>query len=73
MQHPQFVLAQPAYLREEARLAAAMHDTAGAIHAYEQFLALRDRPDAGVMSQQVREARSHLERLRGIAGGPAVH
>jgi hypothetical protein len=36
----------PEYLREEARLAATVGDTAGAIEAYRHYFALRDsRPD----------------------------
>jgi hypothetical protein len=35
----------PEYLREEGRLAAAVGDTAGAIKAYEHYLALREDPD----------------------------
>jgi tetratricopeptide (TPR) repeat protein len=35
----------PEYLREEGRLAAALGDTAGAIEAYEHYLALREDPD----------------------------
>lgn len=33
------------FLREEGRLAAATGDTAGAVQAYEHYLALRDDPE----------------------------
>jgi hypothetical protein len=35
----------PEYLREEARLAATVGDAAGAIRAYQHYLALRENPD----------------------------
>jgi hypothetical protein len=37
--------ALPEYLREEGRLAAMVGDTAGAIEAYQHYLALREDPD----------------------------
>jgi serine/threonine-protein kinase len=38
-------LSAPEYLREEGRLAATVGDTAGAIQAYNYYLALREDPD----------------------------
>jgi len=40
-----FFFALPEYLREEGRLAALVGDTAGALRAYNHYLALREDPD----------------------------
>ena len=58
-----FAMLLPAYLREEGRLAAITGDTAGAIRAYQHYLRLRDRPDAGPMAEEVRQVRAHLADL----------
>jgi eukaryotic-like serine/threonine-protein kinase len=52
------------YLREEGRLAALTGDRAGAIRAYQHFLALRSDPEAALESQ-VKQVRAELTRLRG--------
>lgn len=56
-------LVQPALWRMEARLSAITGDTARAIHAYQRFLQLRDRPDTETLVAEVDSARAHLARL----------
>lgn len=63
MQVANFTVVVPAQLRAEGRLAAVLGDTAGAIRAYEQYLALRDLPDAGPMQAEVQGVRRHLAEL----------
>ena len=58
-----YYLLEPEYLREEGRLATMVHDTAGGIRAYRQFLAIRDRPDPGPMYDDVRWVRERLSEL----------
>jgi serine/threonine-protein kinase len=65
MQHPQFTLVEPAYLRDEGRLAALVGDTAGAVRAYTYYLAIRDQPDPGPMTREVEQVRKHLAMLTG--------
>jgi hypothetical protein len=55
----------PAYLREEGGLAALTGDTVGAIRAYQHYLKLRDQPDPGPMTDQVREVKANLGELVG--------
>ena len=54
----------PAVLRLEGRLAATVGDTSGAVSAYTHYLTLRDKPDAGPMSNEVAEVRAHLAQLQ---------
>ncbi|MES2125166.1 MAG: serine/threonine-protein kinase, partial [Gemmatimonadota bacterium] len=49
---PAFTWSLPAFLRQEGRLAAAAGDTAGAIHAYDQYLTLRTDPDPPFKAQR---------------------
>jgi DNA-binding SARP family transcriptional activator/TolB-like protein len=51
------------YLREEGRLAARLGDRAGAIRAYEHFLALRSDPEPVLRPERDR-IRAELERLK---------
>jgi DNA-binding SARP family transcriptional activator len=51
------------YLREEGRLAAITGDTAGAIRAYEHYVALRSRPEQS-LRPQVDSIHVALERLK---------
>ena len=55
-------LVHPLMLREEGRLAAIVGDTAGAIRAYEHYLAIRTNPDAAVQPEvdEVRQALAEL-------------
>lgn len=53
----------PATLREEGRLAALSGDTAAAVLAYEHYLRLRDAPEPGPMSEEVRRVQAHLATL----------
>lgn len=62
--HFYYTIVLPAHLREEGRLAALVGDTAGAIHAFEQYLDLRDRPDPGPLSAEVSSVRAQLAGLR---------
>jgi hypothetical protein len=55
---------EPASWFLEARLAAQVGDTAGAVRAYTRFLEIRDRPDPGPFAEQVRQARDRLAALR---------
>ena len=50
------------YLREEGRLAALAGDTAGAIGAYQHYLALRSNPEPALMPQ-TEQVRAELARL----------
>jgi tetratricopeptide repeat protein len=52
------------YLREEARLAATLGDRAGAIQAYQHYLALRSDPETSV-EPEVRAVKAELARLVG--------
>jgi serine/threonine protein kinase len=52
----------PEYLREEGRLAAMVGDTAGAIEAYQHYLALREDPDHPWRAQWD-SVRAELDRL----------
>jgi tetratricopeptide (TPR) repeat protein len=61
--HRMYYLTAPAYLRAEGRVSALLADTAGAIAAYNAYLALRDQPDAGPMQAQVAQVRDHLVQL----------
>ena len=47
----------------EGRLAIAAGDTAGAVYAYRRYLEIRDMPDPGMMTDDVRVARRQLARL----------
>jgi len=58
-----YYLLEPRYLREEGRLATIVGDTAGATQALRHYLVLRDRPDPGPMSDDVRWARTRLSEL----------
>ena len=60
--HPPLCV-EPRYLREEGRLAMIVGDTAGATQALRHFLVLRDRPDPGPMSDDVRWVRTRLSGL----------
>ncbi|MEP6591771.1 MAG: serine/threonine-protein kinase [Gemmatimonadota bacterium] len=42
---PSYLWSLPAFLRQEGRLAATVGDTAGAMRAYDQYLAMRANPD----------------------------
>jgi eukaryotic-like serine/threonine-protein kinase len=55
------------YLREEGRLAASLNDRAGAIKAYQQYLALRSNPEPSVKAE-VREVKRELAKLVGEPG-----
>jgi len=55
------------FLREEARLAQQVGDRAGAIRAYQEYLALRYRPDS-VIQVEVDQMRAELARLVGETG-----
>ena len=50
------------FLREEGHLAALMGDTAGAIRAYQHYLALRPDPEPEV-KPEIQEVRAELARL----------
>jgi hypothetical protein len=52
------------FLREEGRLAALTGDTAGAIHAYQHYLALRSNPEPR-LRPEVERVRGDLTRLLG--------
>jgi tetratricopeptide (TPR) repeat protein len=60
-----FYMMVPAYRREEGRLAAALGDTAGAIRAYQQYLALRSDPDPGPKASEVDSVRANLAQFLG--------
>jgi tetratricopeptide (TPR) repeat protein len=60
---PPFYILVPAYRREEGRLAAALGDTAGAIRAYQHYLALRSDPDPGPKTSEVDSVKAHLAQL----------
>jgi tetratricopeptide (TPR) repeat protein len=53
----------PAVLREEGRLSELTGDTAAAVLAYEHYLRLRDAPEPGPMSDEVRRVQAHLATL----------
>ena len=53
------------FLREEGRLAAMTGDTAGAIHAYNHYLALREGPDYEPWRQERDQVRHELAALVG--------
>ena len=56
-----------AYLREEARLAATVGDTAGAVEAYRHYFALRDtRPDLPTWAEQWDSMRVEYGALTGV-------
>lgn len=57
-------VAAPAVWLAEGRVAALAGDTAGAIHAWSQYLALRDQPDPGPMADEVESVRGRLAGLR---------
>ena len=48
---PTYLWSLPAFLRQEGRLAALTGDKAGAIRAYDEYLALRRNPDAPLRPQ----------------------
>jgi hypothetical protein len=52
------------FLQEEGRLAALTGDTAGAIRAYQHYLALRPNPEPEV-KPEVERVRGELARLVG--------
>jgi hypothetical protein len=54
----------PRYLEEEAKLAAATGDRAGAIRAYRHYLTLMAEPDSAYLPA-VREARAQVAKLVG--------
>jgi hypothetical protein len=57
----------PEYLREEARLAAVMGDTTGAVEAYRHYFALRDsRPDHPTWAAQWDSMRVEYGELTGV-------
>jgi hypothetical protein len=57
----------PEYLREEAKLAATVGDTAGAVEAYRHYFALRDsRPDHPTWSAQWDSMRVEYGELTGV-------
>lgn len=58
----------PAYHREEGQLAAQAGDTAGAVHGYKRYLALRDDPSPGSIADEVKRVRAHMAEL--IAASP---
>jgi len=49
---PPYLWSLPAFLRQEGRLAGLAGDTAGAIHAYDQYLAMRTDPDPPFQPQR---------------------
>jgi hypothetical protein len=53
------------YLREEGRLAALTGDRAGAIRAYQQYLALRSNPEPAVRPE-TDQVRTQLATLLGV-------
>jgi hypothetical protein len=55
-----WTVAAPAAWLLEGRLAALAGDTAGAIHSWTRYLALRDRPDSGAVAEEVRDVRQRL-------------
>jgi len=55
------------FLREEARLARQVGDRAGAIRAYQEYLALRYRPDPAIQVE-VDQMRAELAKLVGETG-----
>jgi tetratricopeptide (TPR) repeat protein len=57
------------YLREEGRLAVLIGDTAGAVRAYQHYLALRPDPEPAVRPE-VEQVREDLARLVGEHTGP---
>jgi hypothetical protein len=57
------------FLREEGRLAALTGDTAGAIYAYKQYLALRPNPEPSAQSE-IDHVRAELATL---TRGPSQH
>jgi serine/threonine-protein kinase len=63
---PAFYLAS--YLREEGRLATLTADTAGAIRAYQHYLALRTQPEAAVRPEVERVRAELAQLLAGLAG-----
>ena len=58
----------PASLRLEGRLAAELGDTAGAVRAYQHYLALRYDPDPQ-LQPEADEVRAELARLLGEPEG----
>jgi hypothetical protein len=58
-----YIVMVPRHLREEGRLAAIVGDTAGAIKAYQHFLALRTKPDPGPLADEVGQVRRELAEL----------
>jgi hypothetical protein len=62
-QNLRFSIVAPAQLYEEGRLAALNGDTASAVRAFEHFLTLRDQPDPGPMTDQVRQAEAQVAAL----------
>jgi len=55
----------PTLRRQEGELAAIVGDTAGAIRAYREYLALRTDPDPGPMADEARRVREQLAQLVG--------
>ena len=51
------------HLREEGRLAAKLGDRAGAIRAYDHYLALRSNPEPALIADRDR-VRAEVDRLR---------
>jgi hypothetical protein len=58
-----FFTIAPAQLYEEGRLSALNGDTASAVRAYQHYLTLRDQPDPGPMTDEVRQVKTHLAAL----------
>jgi hypothetical protein len=63
--HPMALIATPALLREEGRLALILGDTVAAIRAYRRLLVLRDDAEGGPLSDDIAQVRSTLAALRG--------
>jgi tetratricopeptide (TPR) repeat protein len=60
---PFTVVATPALLREEGRLAATLGDTAAAVRAYRRYLSLRDDANDGPLASDVAAVRRELSTL----------
>jgi hypothetical protein len=54
---------RPTVLRQEGELATLLGDTAGAIRAYQEYLALRTDPDPGPMREEAERVRAALVQL----------
>ncbi|MEE8362396.1 MAG: hypothetical protein V3R71_09570, partial [Gemmatimonadales bacterium] len=66
--HPESHVLLPASLRLEGRLAAEVGDTAGAVRAYQHYLALRYDPDPQ-LQPEADDVRAELARLLGEPEG----